>query len=79
MKPVVKSIRRRLASEIAKERRAAGLSQRELARRLKRSPAYVSKLEAGLASVSVVQFVDIARALGVDPVKLLSRAEARRR
>ena len=54
-------------------RKSAGLSQQELARRLKRSQSFIAKLEVGERRVDVVEFIEIARALGKDPTELLFR------
>jgi len=54
-------------------RKSAGLSQQELARRLKRSQSFIAKLEVGERRVDVVEFIEIARALGKQPTELLSR------
>lgn len=54
-------------------RKSAGLSQQELARRLKRSQSFIAKLEVGERRVDVVEFIEIARALGKEPTELLSR------
>lgn len=54
-------------------RKGAGLSQQELARRLKRSQSFIAKLEVGERRVDVVEFIEIARALGKEPTELLSR------
>jgi len=54
-------------------RKSAGLSQHELARRLKRSQSFIAKLEVGERRVDVVEFIEIARALGKQPTELLSR------
>src|SRR5258707_1465172 len=52
-------------------RKAAGLTQHALARRLKRPQSFVAKYEGGERRVDVVEFIAIARALGSDPVKLM--------
>lgn len=54
-------------------RREAGLTQRELAERLKRPHSYVSKIETGERRLDVGEFVEIARALRVDPIALFTR------
>jgi transcriptional regulator with XRE-family HTH domain len=59
-------------------RKAAGLSQRALAARLKRSGSFVWKLESHEHRVDVLEFVDIARACGVAPIELLRRVIMRR-
>ncbi len=52
-------------------RKQAGLTQHELAHRLKRPQSFVAKYEGGERRVDVVEFVSILRAIGADPVKLL--------
>lgn len=53
-------------------RRVAGISQEKLADRLERRQQFVSKYESGERRLDIVEFVDIARALKLDGVKLLS-------
>jgi transcriptional regulator with XRE-family HTH domain len=53
-------------------RKAAGLTQHALARRLKRPQSFVAKYEGGERRLDVVEFIAIARALGADPLKLMS-------
>lgn len=57
-------------------RHAAGLTQRELAVRLGRgrSPSYVAKIELGERNVDLVEFLSIARAIGVDEYELFRLA-----
>lgn len=62
-----------LISEVAAARQAAGISQRELAAKLKRSASYVSKFEAGERRLEVCEFVDLCAAIGADPLALLGR------
>jgi len=70
----LRSVRhRRLVNAIKEARVAAGLSQRALAEQLKRSGSFVWKLESHEHRVDVLEFVDIARAVGVEPVELLRR------
>jgi transcriptional regulator with XRE-family HTH domain len=56
-------------------RRAAGLTQRQLAAKLKRSNSFVWKLEAGERQINVLEFIEIARVLGVKPSKLMTEIE----
>jgi transcriptional regulator with XRE-family HTH domain len=53
-------------------RMAAGVSQHALALRLKNPQSFVAKYEGGERRLDVVEFVAIARALGADPLKLLT-------
>lgn len=54
-------------------RKTAGLTQAELSQRLDRPQSFVSKYERGERRLDVVEFGKVARALGVDPAKLLER------
>jgi transcriptional regulator with XRE-family HTH domain len=75
---IVKNLRsakhRALMAAIVAARQSAGLTQRQLAAKLKRSNSFVWKIEAGERRVEVLEFVEIARATGVDPADLLTRA-----
>jgi transcriptional regulator with XRE-family HTH domain len=53
-------------------RKAAGLTQQALARRLKKPQSFVAKYEGGERRLDVMEFVAIARALDVDPLKLMT-------
>jgi len=64
---------RRLVDVIVEARQAAGLSQRALAAKLKRSGSFVWKMESYEHRVDVLEFVDIARAVGVEPLELMRR------
>src|SRR5271156_5858099 len=66
---------RALISVIKAKRRAAGLTQRQLAAKLKRSNSFVWKLEAGERQINVLEFMEIARILGVKASKLVAEIE----
>jgi transcriptional regulator with XRE-family HTH domain len=51
---------------LGNQRRAAGLKQVELAKRLKRSQDYVSDVETGQKIVGVVELMEWAEAVGFD-------------
>jgi transcriptional regulator with XRE-family HTH domain len=53
-------------------RKEADLTQAELSSRLNRPQSFVSKYERGERRLDVVEFREVARALGVDPVKFLT-------
>src|SRR6267142_4709151 len=53
-------------------RKAAGLTQHALALRLKKPQSFVAKYEGGERRLDVVEFITIARALDVDPLKLMA-------
>lgn len=64
---------RALIAVIVEARLGAGLTQRQLTSRLGRSNSFVWKFEAGERSLKVLEFVDVAEALGVPPDELLRR------
>lgn len=51
-------------------RERAGLTQRQLALRLRRPHSFVGRMEAGERRVDVVEFIEIARVLGANPREL---------
>lgn len=52
-------------------RKKAGLTQQELAKRLKRPQSFVAKIEAGERRVDVIEFITIAEALGRNPGQII--------
>lgn len=62
-----------LVAFLVAEREAAGLTQRQLAERLRKDPATIARIETGERNVSMLEFMLIARALGQDPTRLVSR------
>jgi ribosome-binding protein aMBF1 (putative translation factor) len=52
-------------------RKNAGLSQQELADRLKRPQSFVAKIEAGERRVDVIEFITIASALAKNPSQMI--------
>jgi transcriptional regulator with XRE-family HTH domain len=63
-----------LCAVLVEARKGAGISQQELARRLKRSQSFIAKIEVGERRIDVVEFIEVARALGREPTELLARA-----
>jgi predicted transcriptional regulator len=49
-----------------KARKAAGLTQRELADRLHKPQSFVAKYEGGERRIDVVEFLTVCQAIGVD-------------
>jgi transcriptional regulator with XRE-family HTH domain len=64
---------RALIAAIAQARKAAGLTQRQLAAKLKRSNSFVWKIEAGERRVDLLEFIEIAYCLDQDPAQMLAR------
>jgi transcriptional regulator with XRE-family HTH domain len=58
-------------------REKAGLTQHQLAQKLRKPQSFVAKYEGGERRVDVIEFMTIARAMGADAVSLL-RALMRR-
>jgi transcriptional regulator with XRE-family HTH domain len=54
-------------------RNTAGLTQVELAARLERPQSYVSKYERGERRIDVVEFLEVAEVLGIDPGEFLKQ------
>ena len=54
-------------------RKKANLTQAELSSRLNRPQSFVSKYERGERRLDVVEFREVACALGVDPVQFLAK------
>jgi len=53
-------------------RMRAGMTQRELAKRLNRSHSFVGKIESGERQLNVLEFCEIADALELDATELLA-------
>jgi transcriptional regulator with XRE-family HTH domain len=54
-------------------RERAGLTQRQLAARLRRPHSFVGRMEAGERRVDVVEFIEIARILGANPREMFEQ------
>ena len=62
-----------LRAFLAAKRKAAGLRQVDVAKRLKRGPRYVSDVETGRKAVGAVELLDWAEAIGFDPREAIAR------
>lgn len=61
-------------SALIEQRKAAGLTQSEVAQKLGRPQSYVAKVEGGERRVDIVELIDLAQVIGLDLEALLSRA-----
>ncbi len=61
----------RFRTLLIEARKKAGLAQMELARKLSRHQSYVSKFERGERRLDVIEFFEVAQAIGIDPVDFL--------
>jgi transcriptional regulator with XRE-family HTH domain len=68
-----------LRAFLAAKRKAAGLRQIDVAKRLKRGPHYVSDVETGRRTVAAVELLDWAEAIGFDPREAVARLTKSRR
>ena len=77
MPPVTKSLFSerydRFREALIAARTSAALTQDEVARRLSRPQSFVSKYERGERRLDVIEFFDIARAVGFDALRFLRR------
>jgi transcriptional regulator with XRE-family HTH domain len=64
-----------LCTLLIARRKDIGISQYDLADRLKRPQSFVAKVEGGERRMDVLEFLDIAHALDVDPCKILRAVE----
>ena len=61
----------RLRALLVKARKDAGLTQEEVAAKLRRPQSFVWKIENGVRRLDVVEFLEMAKAVGFDPHELL--------
>lgn len=60
---------------LVKARKDARLTQVEVAARLGKHQSFVSKYERGERRIDVIEFLEIARAIGVKPARVLADLE----
>ena len=60
-----------LIAALKAAREAAGITQRELARKLDRAHSFVGKIESGERQLNVLEFCEYADALGADAVEVI--------
>ena len=73
MKSVRSPAQRVLLEAIREARKQAGLTQAEVAKRLKRPQSFVSAYESGDRRIDVLDFLRIVKALNSDPCEILRR------
>ncbi len=62
---------KRFCHLIIEKRRQQGVTQSQLAEKLGRPQSFVSKYENGERRIDLIEFMEIAAALGIDPVKFV--------
>ena len=63
---------RRLCAILIAARKAAGLTQNDVARRIKRPQSFVAKYEGGERRIDVIEFMAVARALEREPREMFA-------
>ena len=61
----------RFRTLLIEARQTAGITQVELAGKLKRPQSFVSKFERGERRLDIVEFFDVANAIGIEPFAFL--------
>jgi len=62
-----------LQTLLVEMRRATGMTQADVAAKLGKPQSFVAKYERGERRLDVIEFLDVADALGSDPCELLKR------
>jgi predicted transcriptional regulator len=62
---------------LIKERKAAGINQTELAKTLGQYQSFVARVESGERRVDVIEFLDIAKAIGFDAKTVIAKLAAK--
>jgi transcriptional regulator with XRE-family HTH domain len=65
-----------LRALIVEKRKKAGLTQAQVAKRLRRYQSFVATVEGGQRRIDVVEFLDLAEAIGFDPRDAIKRLGA---
>jgi len=60
-------------SLLVSARQGQGLTQRDLAKKLRQVRSFVAKYETGERRLDVIEFLDIAKALDVDPCEVINK------
>lgn len=58
-------------SLMTKARKDAGLTQQALAKRLGKPQSFIAKYEGGERRLDVLEFLEVARAIKVDPIRII--------
>ncbi|CDZ85482.1 helix-turn-helix transcriptional regulator [Citrobacter koseri] len=61
----------RVINALKKARKERGITQAQLAEALGKPQSFIAKVESGERRLDVVEFVHLARLVGVEPVRIL--------
>ncbi|MGI9402153.1 MAG: helix-turn-helix domain-containing protein [Rhizobiaceae bacterium] len=62
---------KKLTAVIISLRKKAGLTQQQVADRLKRPQSYIAKVEGGERRLDVVEFIELIRAMDGNPAEIM--------
>jgi transcriptional regulator with XRE-family HTH domain len=62
-----------LLNLLVEARERSGITQQDLAERLRRHQSFVAKYEGGERRLEVIEFVQVCRAIGVRPERILRK------
>ncbi|GLK69790.1 helix-turn-helix domain-containing protein [Hansschlegelia plantiphila] len=65
-----------MLGQLVDVRKAAGVTQAELGRRVGRRQTFISKVELGERRLDVAEFINLGRAIGADPYALMRKVES---
>jgi transcriptional regulator with XRE-family HTH domain len=65
-----------LRTLLVAKRKEAGLTQADIAAKLRRYQSFVATLEAGQRRIDVVEFLDLADAIGFDPAEAIKKLKS---
>jgi len=72
-KTVTSPLQKRLAAMLVERRKAEGLRQVDLAKKLGVYQSWVTHLESGQRRVDVVELIELGKAIGFDPAELVKK------
>jgi transcriptional regulator with XRE-family HTH domain len=75
--PVFTDAYRALVDVLVESRRDAGLTQRALAQKIGKSASHLNMIEHGQRRVDALEFYRLAKACGLEPGEMFSRAASR--
>jgi HTH-type transcriptional regulator/antitoxin HipB len=62
---------KKLIALIIEKRKSAGLTQSDVAKKLRRYQSIVANIESGERRIDVIEFIELADAIGFDPGELI--------
>jgi transcriptional regulator with XRE-family HTH domain len=68
-----------LRALLVESRKAAGLTQADIASKLKRYQSFISTVESGQRRIDVIEFLDLSEVIGFDPCQALKRLKRTKR